>query len=35
MVQFYLRLVKAGKIDIEDVPVKYKDAVRALLKEVN
>ena len=31
MVQFYLKLVKAGKLDIEKVPIKYREAVRALL----
>lgn len=31
MVQFYLKLVKAGKLDIEEVPIKYREAVRALL----
>lgn len=28
MVDFYFKLVKAGKLDIEDVPVKYREAVR-------
>lgn len=31
MVQFYLKLVKAGKLDIEAVPIKYREAVRVLL----
>lgn len=31
MVHFYLKLVKAGKLDIEEVPIKYREAVRALL----
>lgn len=31
MVQFYLKLVKAGKLDIEEVPIKYREVVRALL----
>lgn len=31
MIQFYLKLVKAGKLDIEEVPMKYREAVRALL----
>lgn len=31
MVQFYLKLVKAGKLTIEEVPVKYREVVRALL----
>lgn len=29
MVDFYYKLVKAGKLDIEAVPAKYRDAVRA------
>ena len=31
MVQFYFKLVKAGKLSIEEVPAKYREAVRALL----
>lgn len=31
MVQIYYKLVKAGKLNIEDVPEKYRDAVRKLL----
>lgn len=31
MVQFYYKLVKAGKISIDDVPEKYRDKVRELL----
>lgn len=31
MIQFYLKLVRAGKLDIEEVPAKYREAVRALL----
>lgn len=29
MIDFYFKLVKAGKLDIEGVPVKYREAVRA------
>lgn len=28
MVDFYFKLVKAGKMDIEDVPIKYREKVR-------
>lgn len=31
MIQFYYKLVKAHKLDIEDVPVKYREAVRELM----
>ena len=31
MVAMYLKLVKAGKITIEEVPEKYREQVRALL----
>lgn len=31
MVQFYLKLVKAEKLPIEEVPAKYREAVMALL----
>ena len=31
MVMFYYRLVVAGKLDIEDVPEKYRELVRQLL----
>lgn len=31
MVQFYYKLVKANKLDIEEVPSKYREAVRALM----
>lgn len=31
MVQFYLKLVQAGKLDIEQVPVKYREKVRELM----
>lgn len=33
MVQFYYKLVKKGKITIEEVPEKYREQVRILLKE--
>lgn len=32
MVQFYLKLVKAGKLSIEEVPVKYREAVRRIIE---
>lgn len=28
MVEFYFKLVKAGKMDIEDVPAKYREKVK-------
>lgn len=28
MISFYVKLVKAGKLDIEDVPAKYREAVK-------
>lgn len=31
MIQFYLKLVRSGKLDIEAVPEKYREQVRALL----
>jgi hypothetical protein len=31
LVDFYYKLVKNGKLDIEEVPAKYREAVRALL----
>ena len=31
MAQFYYKLVKAGKITIDEVPEKYREAVRKLL----
>ena len=31
MVQFYLKLVMAGRMDIEEVPEKYRELVRRLL----
>ena len=33
LTQFYYKLVKNGKMDIEEVPEKYREAVRALLDE--
>lgn len=32
MVQFYYKLVKKGKITIEEVPEKYREQVRLLLE---
>ena len=34
MVDFYFKLVKAGKMDIEDVPIKYREKVRERINEV-
>lgn len=31
LVDFYYKLVKSGKLNIEEVPAKYREAVRALL----
>ena len=31
MVAFYVKLVRSGKLDIEAVPLKYRDKVRELL----
>lgn len=31
MAQFYFKLVKAGKLSIDEVPEKYREAVRKLL----
>lgn len=31
MAQFYYKLVKAGKLTIDEVPEKYREAVRKLL----
>lgn len=31
MVQFYYKLVKAGKLTIDDVPEKYREQVRILI----
>ena len=33
MVQFYYRLVKKGKITIDEVPEKYREQVRLLLEQ--
>lgn len=32
MVQFYLKLVMAGKLDIEEVPEKFRELVRRLIE---
>ena len=32
MVQFYYKLVKAGKLTIDDVPEKYREQVRIMLE---
>lgn len=32
MVQFYYKLVKAGKLMIDDVPEKYREQVRIMLE---
>ena len=32
MVQFYYKLVKSGKLDIEEVPEKYREQVRILIE---
>lgn len=31
MVEFYFKLVKANKLDIEDVPKKYREKVREMI----
>lgn len=31
MVEFYYKLVKAGKLDIEGVPKKYREQVREMI----
>jgi hypothetical protein len=33
MVKFYVQMVKRGLKDIEEVPVKYREEVRAALAE--
>ena len=33
MVKFYVQMVKRGLKDIEDVPVRYREEVRAALAE--
>ena len=33
MVQFYYKLVKKGKITIDEVPEKYREQVRLLLEQ--
>ena len=32
MVQFYYKLVKAGKLTIDNVPEKYREQVRIMLE---
>ena len=32
MVQFYYKLVKAGKLTIDEVPEKYREQVRILIE---
>lgn len=34
MVEFYFKLVKAGKLDIEEVPKKYREKVREMINEM-
>ena len=31
MVEFYFKLVKAGKLALEDVPTKYREKVKELI----
>lgn len=33
MVQFYYKLVKKGKLTLEEVPEKYREQVRILLEQ--
>ena len=33
MVKFYVQMVKRGLKDIEDIPVRYREEVRAALAE--
>ena len=33
MVAFYVARIKAGKMTIDDVPIRWRDAVRAALEE--
>ena len=33
MVEFYVRLVRSGKRTLEQVPVKWREAVRAALEK--
>ena len=33
MVNFYVKRIKAGKMTIDEVPVKWREAVRAALEE--
>lgn len=32
MVEYYYKLVKGGKLSLEKVPAKYREAVKALLE---
>lgn len=34
MVDFYFKLVKAGKMTIDEVPAKYREKVRERINEV-
>ena len=34
MVKFYFRMIKNGTITIDDVPAKYKDAVKEMYLEL-
>lgn len=34
MIEFYCKLVKAGKLDIEAVPEKYREAVRERIQNL-
>lgn len=34
MVEFYFKLVKAGKLDIEQVPIKYREKVREMINDL-
>ena len=33
MVQIYYRMVKSGKLDIEEVPEKYRESVRRKIEQ--
>lgn len=35
MAMFYYRLVNAGKLKLEDVPEKWREAVRELMEKEN
>lgn len=34
MVEFYFKLVKAGKLDIEQVPIKYRERVQEMINDL-